>query len=331
MIKILTFINNRLQIYLLLVLILSILGFLGNHYFLFDIFSQFRLQYVIFAIICLLLDICLKNKLKVSHKIVYILSASIIFINLLLIFPYIGHSPQKVDSKDLKIALMNVLTSNNGYKDVLDTIDQNKPDVIFLEEVNNEWLSNMKVLDKIYPYSIKHPREDNFGVAFYSKSPISNKAIKDFGSFDLPSIICSISHNNQKYNIIGIHTTPPSNKDYFANRNLMINNLSKEIIYKQIPTIIIGDLNTTMYSPIYISLINKTKLIDPRKEYGINPTWSPKTKLGDGGIVEKIFKIFFIPIDHILCTSELKITSYKVGKSIGSDHLPVIATVKYKN
>lgn len=302
----------------------TVLGFLGDKFFVFDIMSQFSLQYYIIGII-LFIGLMFWNKFMKTPKWALILCILIIVINSFQILPWKRQMKPEMFVSDMvmKISLMNVLTSNNGYNAVLGNINKFKPDMIFLEEVNDEWLKNMSELDKIYPYSIKHPRDDNFGVALYSKVPFKTSEVKYFGHFELPLIVCTVEMYNKKLKIIGIHTTPPGNQDYFTNRNEMLSELADYVKNDQMPIIIIGDLNTTMYSPSYKKFIKESQLINARKNFGIIPSWSPKSRDVNGVIFNTLMKVSIIPIDHVLHNSKVKITSFETGKSIGSDHLPI--------
>jgi len=51
------------------------------------------------------------------------------------------------------------------------------------------------------------------------------------------------------------------------------------------------------------------------RRYGIRPTWPTFNRL------------FFTPLDHILATDNLVVTDFRTGPAIGSDHLPVQATI----
>lgn len=304
--------------------IFTVLGFFGDKFFLFDIMSQFSLQYYVLGFI-LFVGLLIWDKFIKTPKWALILCVLIIVINSFQILPWRRQMKPEMfmSHMDMKISLMNVLTSNNGYNAVLENINKSKPDVIFLEEVNDEWLKNMSELDKIYPYSIKHPRADNFGVALYSKVPFKTSEIKYFGHFEIPLIVCTIEKHNKKLKIIGIHTTPPGKQDYFINRNEMLSELADFVKNDPMPIIIIGDLNTTMYSPSYKKFIKQSKLINARKNFGIIPSWSPKTRDINGITFDKLMRFAMIPIDHALHNAKVKITSFKTSKSIGSDHLPI--------
>lgn len=327
--KFLEIIRNQFVIFACLIAIFTTLGFLGQYFFLFDIMSQFRLQYLIFGII-IFFGLLLWNKLMKIPKWALCACLLIIIINFFQVLPWLKFNKQEqyFSKNEIKIELINVLTSNYGYNAVLENIKEFKPNVVFLEEVNDEWLKNMKVLDKIYPYSIKHPRDDNFGVALYSNIPIKTKEIKYFGHFGIPVIDCTINLQNQKIKIIGIHTTPPSNQEYFINRDEMLSELANFIKNNKMQTIVIGDLNMTMYSPSFKKFIKNSQLLNPRTKFGINPTWSPKSREINGVTFDKFFKFAMIPIDQVLHTSNIKVNSFKTGKSIGSDHLPVLVSIE---
>lgn len=322
--RILELIRNQFIIFAIFIAIFTALGYLGDKFFLFDIMSQFSLQYYILGFI-LFIGLIILNKFIKTPKWALILCILIIAINSFQLIPWKRQMKPEmfVSDMEMRISLMNVLTSNNGYNAVLKNINKFKPDVIFLEEVNNEWLKNMSELDKIYPYSIKYPREDNFGVALYSREPFKTSEIRYFGHFEIPLIVCSIEKYNKKLKIIGIHTTPPSNQDYFVNRNEMLSKLADYVKDEKIPTIVIGDLNTALYSPTYKKFIKQSKLINARKNFGIIPSWSPKSRDINGIKFDRLMKFAMIPIDHVLHSSKIHITHIETGKSIGSDHLPI--------
>lgn len=323
--KFLEGLRKRFILLSIIIAAFTILGFLGDKFFLFDIMSQFCLQYYIIGAV-LLIGLIVCNIFMQTPKWALILCILIIVVNSIQLIPWKRQMQPEMFVSDMlmKISLMNVLTSNNGYNAVLANINKSEPDIIFLEEVNDEWLKNMSELDKVYPYSIKHPREDNFGVALYSKVPFETSEIKYFGHYELPIIICTMKRYNKKLKVIGIHTTPPGNQDYFINRNEMLSELTNYLKNEQLPTIVIGDLNTTMYSPSYKKFIKQSQLINPRENFGIIPTWSPKSKNINGITFDKLLKFAMIPIDQVLHNPKVKIAYLKTDTPIGSDHLPLI-------
>ena len=80
----------------------------------------------------------------------------------------------------------------------------------------------------------------------------------------------------------------------------------------------IGDLNVTMWSTDYEVLERGTGLRNARKGFGILATWSTN------------LPFMMIPIDHCLLSSEFKVDSINTAQDIGSDHLPIVVTLRLK-
>ena len=77
-----------------------------------------------------------------------------------------------------------------------------------------------------------------------------------------------------------------------------------------------GDLNVSLWSPFYHSMIQKSGLHNARRGFGILPTHS---------IVAPQFAALSAPIDHCLVSSQIQVKNFQLGQAIGSDHLPIVA------
>jgi endonuclease/exonuclease/phosphatase (EEP) superfamily protein YafD len=80
---------------------------------------------------------------------------------------------------------------------------------------------------------------------------------------------------------------------------------------------LMGDLNTTMWSPYFHELETQAGLRNARDGFGILPTWPQKGQ----------WPMFRIPLDHCLVSPEIRVEAFRVGSNIGSDHLPIIVDV----
>ncbi|NEO05274.1 endonuclease/exonuclease/phosphatase family protein [Moorena sp. SIO3I8] len=86
----------------------------------------------------------------------------------------------------------------------------------------------------------------------------------------------------------------------------------------QKPVVLIGDLNVTMWSPYYKSLIESSGLHDARAGFGILPTLSQFSPANPW---------LAIPVDHCLVSRDVKVIKMRTGPDLGSDHLPVITDI----
>jgi len=155
-------------------------------------------------------------------------------------------------------------------------------------------------------------RFDNFGIAVYSAIPLRNTDIKSFTEYDIPSIFAEVQWQGQTVSIIATHPLPPINAEYFKSRNQQLLELEKVISSTNTIHAVIGDLNTTMWSPYYRKFIRQTGLKNARSGFGILPTWPQGAPM------------LQIPLDHCLISPEINVLKIRTGGDIGSDHRPLI-------
>ncbi|NRB38572.1 MAG: endonuclease/exonuclease/phosphatase family protein [Pseudomonadales bacterium] len=303
-----------------LVLLFSLLGYLGDYFYFFDLFSHFRLQYFFLVVIFALVLIGSK-----SFKWLAVVVVSLM-INGIEIGPWYFESINTVETSEysnensFRILFANVLTQNKQHSKLLQVIDQEKPDIVILQETNKAWIQAISSIDNIYKFKIVIPRSDNFGMAIYSQIPFTDSRIlKNLSIEKLPSIYLDIEIEGHNISILSTHPLPPISKVNFESRNVQLENAGKFINKKSGHKIIIGDLNTTMWSPIYVKLLENTGLVNIRRGFGILPSWPESLQL------------LKIPIDHCLVSSGIRVLSVKIGADIGSDHLPLIIDLAYVN
>lgn len=208
----------------------------------------------------------------------------------------------------LRILLANVLTTNTEYQRLLELVELEQPDVLVLLETDARWLEALTPLETIYPSQLTVPRGDNFGIAVLSKLPILDLHIVDYGA-NVPSIVGTLTFNDQPVQLIATHPLAPIGAEYSELRNEQLTAVAKS---SSGPTIVIGDLNTTMWSPHHARFEADSGLHNVRRGFGILPTWP----VGLGPLR--------IPLDHCLVSGDFQASDVRVGPSIGSDHLPLI-------
>ncbi len=81
------------------------------------------------------------------------------------------------------------------------------------------------------------------------------------------------------------------------------------------PVAVLGDLNTSSWSPHYQNLLNQTGLQSAFVGRGFHPTWPTWNP------------VFFITLDHCLHTPDVCVLEAQVARAVGSDHLPVFVVL----
>lgn len=293
---------------LILINLLTVLSFLGYQNWLFDLFAHFELQYLMLTVFAFTILWVIKKQ-----KLVLIFLPLFFYLSIDIGKLYVGEQKNLNIENSVKFSAINVLSSNTDYQKVIDFIHNENPEIVIIQEITPTWEAALNVALSQYSQRLIKTRNDNFGIALYSKIKLENLKIATLNGINLPSIQADFEIKNQKITLLATHPVPPINQDYFNKRNHQLSEIatfSKSIANE---IIVIGDLNTTSFSRHFKNLQKQSKLIDSRKGFGIQPTWSVK------GV--------WLTLDHCLISNGLGVKNRKVGQHIGSDHLPILVEI----
>jgi endonuclease/exonuclease/phosphatase (EEP) superfamily protein YafD len=298
-----------------LALLGSVAGFLGRYAWWLDIGSHFRVQYTVLFVV---LTVCYLVGKKRGWALACLLLAIINFLPVASYrFPARGY--EQVAGPSLKVALMNVNSELGKPDEVARFLQRENPDVIILEEINDEWMRRLSPFLNGYPGRIVQTREDNFGIGVFSRARITSSKVVYFGKADVPSIIARMELNGQAFTLVATHPLPPGGAEHSRMRNEQLDCVAGYVSTNHDPLILLGDLNITPWSPLYRDFIWRSGLVNSSQGRAIHPSWPSFSPL------------FLIPIDHCLHNAGIAIKSERVGKSVGSDHYPVIVEFGLKD
>lgn len=278
-----------------------------DHYAI-QLFTHFRLQYLVASLGLLLLFRYLRSPWLTAA-----IAASVV-LNAIVVLPWYVGEAETSGGIELKLLHANVLSSNTEYDRLIRLLDTEAPDLVMLQEVSPEWLVALDELRADYPYSYAEAREGNFGMALFSRVPFRSVSHVDSPPFGYPTIVASLEIDGQVLHFIGTHPMIPVTGDLYAARNEQLAAVA-ELLGKQAePKMLVGDLNVTQWDVTYKLLEQQGGVRNARKGFGIVPTWP-------------VFMPFaMIPIDHVLVSRSVSVTGFHSGPRIGSDHLPLIVT-----
>ena len=306
------------------VTILTIFGFLGQYWWVFDLVSHFRPQY--FIVLVVLVVFFVKEKKWKSTGVGLFFGVA----NFILISPYIGtiNSDTEEGQPKIRILSMNLSHTNSSYKKAILLIRKTQPSVLVLQELSNSWENGLGEALVQFPYSVKIPENTMDGVdsilpnflipkeklfiGLYSHLSFERIMIDRPDDFPVSYIRGSFKFKENFFTLFGVHLTSPVGKYRTDLRNKQLASLAEEIQKNNQPTVVLGDFNITPWSPYFKEFIQKTRSRDTRKGIGVYPTWQTQ------------FPPFAIPIDHGLTSNGIKVGSFSLGSSFGSDHLPII-------
>jgi endonuclease/exonuclease/phosphatase (EEP) superfamily protein YafD len=208
--------------------------------------------------------------------------------------------------------LLNLNAENSNTEQVLRIIKKSDPDVLLLEEVTPQWAKALSELSTNYPHHISEPQTDCFGIMLLSKVPLKQGKVLDIGSTGVPSIVTEAHFPLGTVVVIGTHPLPPTSAEYATKRNQQLAAFPQLIKKQRYPVLLMGDLNTSPWSPYFWQLLRDSGLKNSMKGFGFQPSWPSH------------IRPLRIPLDHLLYSPEIRIHSRRIGEDAGSDHFPLL-------
>ena len=292
----------------LLLVAATVAGFLARFWWVFELASHFRMHLAI-GLAGLAAVWALKRRWRMA-SICGLCAAVNAVLVLLVLLPVEMPGPQT--GTRLRLVSLNVHTENQRSDLVLKFLQAADADVILLMEVNETWMNALQPLRANYPQVIAKPREDNFGIALFSRLPLTNSEVIELGKAKVPSIATTISVGRQPVFLLGTHPLPPGSAEYARLRNEQLQEIAALIRRRSTAAIVVGDLNCTPWSPYFTDLLRDSGLKNTAQRRGLFgswPAWLPLAR---------------IPLDHGLVSQNIRVIEKRVGPPVGSDHLPLV-------
>ena len=290
----------------------TIASFLGRLWWIFELTSHFPLQYALcLAALALAWTVFREWYLAGICGVCAIVNA------ILVALVYLPEGEQSQPAgQSLRIVSINVHTLNTRSDLVLDFLRNANADVILLMEVNNRWVAQLETLHTNYSYSLIQPREDNFGIAMFSRLPLINGRVLEFGSAGVPSVGSSVKVGDETVYLLGTHPLPPGSAEYARLRNEQLEAVARYVRSAIVPVVVAGDLNVTPWSPFFRDLIRESGLKNTSRGRGLFRSWPAW------------LWIVRIPIDQCLVSPSITVIDKSIGPKVGSDHMPVVVDLQ---
>lgn len=249
-----------------------------------------------------------------------------LFAQLRYIYPFTFLAPkQAVKAKekdpDNTICLMisNVKMSNRNTRKFIGIVQKNKPDMLLVNEPNQWWAEQLQVLDKEYPYSVKHPLENTYGMMLFSKLEFLKANVQFLVQDDIPSIhVIMALRSGEQIEFCGVHPTPPTIGSDTDKREAELLLVGKSVKKSSRATIVAGDLNDVGWSHTTKLFQRISSLLDPRVGRGFFNTYNV------------FIPLFRYPLDHVFYDTRFKLVRLERLPKFGSDHFPILIELVYK-
>jgi endonuclease/exonuclease/phosphatase (EEP) superfamily protein YafD len=235
------------------------------------------------------------------------------------ILPYTRLHPKQVPAarrpgRRLRIMTANVLGPNRRSADFLRVVRDADPDVLVTLESNRWWEGQLSVLEERYPYTVKCPLENLYGMHVYSKLPLRDARIRFLVEPDIPSIHAFAElPEGGRVELHFLHPEPPRPAtDSSESRDAELILVAKELGEEDRPIVVAGDLNDVAWSRTTRRFLKVSGLLDPRVGRRMLNTfhagWWPARW----------------PLDHVFHSRHFELSRLRRLPSFGSDHFPVL-------
>ena len=218
--------------------------------------------------------------------------------------------PLPPDGAHIRVLSLNVHTEATGYDRVRRLIADENPDVVALVEVDQRWLTQLAPALTAYTGRIEHPRPDNFGIALYARGEVTGST--DELATPLPTITASVSVAGTRFDAIVTHPIPPMSGADVERQRTQLDLIAARARATPGPIVVMGDLNATPWSRPFHRFVGRSGLCDSRAGFGVQASFPAASAL------------LRIPIDHVLVSCAIGVRDRRIGRDVGSDHLPVI-------
>ncbi len=281
-----------------------------------------RLQIAFLCVLSIALVFVYLKERRVKVAMLVLVGAALIY-QIIYIIPYTPLYPLQAEAykgentgASFTILEANVKMDNREFDKFIRLVADKHPDIVVITEPDEAWEMQLKVLEKEYPFFIKKPLGNTYGMLLYSRLELKNRQINFLVEDNIPSFYTRVAlSNKQEFDLYALHPKPPKPGTPTYNRDTEILIVGKKIRKANRPAILVGDMNDVGWSNTTKLFQRYSRMVDPRIGRGSFNTYSVN------------LPFFRYPLDHFFYTKHFGFVRLEKLGSIGSDHYPIFIEV----
>jgi endonuclease/exonuclease/phosphatase (EEP) superfamily protein YafD len=227
-----------------------------------------------------------------------------------------AHGPS--DGHDVTLLAANVLMENKAHDKVAALIERVDPDVVFLMETNARWIAALEPVLARYSVVVREPRDDHYGLVFATRLKAEKARTVRLSVGDEPAVYAELTAPDGEtvFRFIGLHPQPPVPGEDTDERDAQVLHAAQFARKVGTAVVTMGDFNDVAWSDTSQRFKHVGEYLDPRIGRGLYSSFNANHWL------------IRCPIDQIYVTPEVAMIDFYRGPHVGSDHFPMIATVR---
>lgn len=286
-----------------------------------------RLQFLILAIICLIVFAALKRDWGFPAIALAVGLVSAIVIQSIYIVPYTflgektvppAEPAETTDANSIGILVANVLMTNRKAEVFLEIVREADPEMVLAVETNQWWVDHLEPLKRDYPYTMLYPLNNTYGMALYSKYPLKESEIMFLHYPDVPSFHTQVQlPSGEIFMFHGVHPVPPvpspKYPDNMGEEEFALVKVGEMVAANTLPDIVAGDYNDVSWSHTTRLFQSEANLNNVRLGRGLYNSFNAKSPIRRW------------PLDHYFVTGEFALLELERLPDFNSDHFPMFA------
>ena len=234
-----------------------------------------------------------------------------------LVRPEMTFAPAADPARDVVLLAANVLMENAEHQRLRDLIAAVDPDVLLLMETDQRWVDAMAPVLARYPVVVREPRDDYYGMLFATRLPATVARTLRLTADETPALYAELAtRDGVTFRFVGLHPQPPVPGEDTDERDAQVLYAARFAAKSGVPLVAMGDFNDVAWSDTSQRFKHVGRYLDPRIGRGLYSSFDAN-------------HVFFrCPIDQIYVTEDVAMVSFRRGPHVGSDHFPMLATVR---
>lgn len=289
------------------------------------IFDFPRAQLLVLGVAVVVLQLSVGRPLRPAGAVFLLLLAAALLYQGYRIYPYTILAGQQVQEASrprpettVRLLVANVLMKNRNAEGFRRLIAEERPDLLLVVEPDDWWEERLRLLESEYPYSVRYPLANTYGMLLYSRYPITGRQIHFLVQEEVPSFQVQIRlPSGDRVNLWGVHPEPPTpqESESSAPRDAELLQVGKAVKELGQPVIVAGDLNDVAWSHTTRLFQRLSGLLDPRIGRGRFSTFHAR------------YPFLRWPLDHVFHSDHFRLIELRVLPNFGSDHFPILAVL----
>lgn len=219
----------------------------------------------------------------------------------------------------LRLMVSNVRMDNRRTEDFKRIVKENDPDMLLVNEPDQWWADQLSELDQMFPYCVKKPLPNTYGMMLFSKLELKNSKVNFLVAEGIPSIFTHVVlRSGEIIEFNGVHPQPPAFMKNTEDREAELLQVGKAVKKSKEASIVAGDLNDVGWSHTTHLFQRVSELLDPRLGRGFFNTYSV------------FIPIFRYPLDHVFYDRKFRLVKLERLPKFGSDHFPILIELIYQ-